>query len=363
MTDLRERLRLLERNPYPEVWHRVATTTAPTMSGVDDPIHRRWPAAAVAIVVAAAALTFGFAALRPTGTTFAGGGLSGTLTYYVAPLDMNDESRGVVDLATGESRQQTLDPDDWGTPSPDGTKAVRVEQRGRRVSVVDISGETNVEIRSFHIDGIALEEIGWSPDGDAFAFLGQDADGSGFVRVAEMEGAIRDVPIAGEWDAVAWSPDRTTFALAGRDAADRYGVFVAPAEGGTPTLLAEDNGFERHGMAWSPDSSTIAVPERESLDGLLPTDIVLIPVDGGPATTLGAPDVTDSAPVWSPDARWIAFMSDRDQRGANAYEDGSGDGGIRGFGIYVMRSDGTDVRRVIPPRDDVRWYAPLRWTA
>src|SRR5438270_6984401 len=41
-------------------------------------------------------------------------------------------------------------------------------------------------------------------------------------------------------------------------------------------------------------------------------------------------ELFQDSPTWSPDGRWIAFASDRDGRS----------------GVYVMRADGTDTRRI-----------------
>jgi Tol biopolymer transport system component len=52
--------------------------------------------------------------------------------------------------------------------------------------------------------------------------------------------------------------------------------------------------------------------------------------DGRRQTRLTSSPAVDDAPVWSPDARRIAFHSDRDQN----------------FEIYVMNADGSNRRRL-----------------
>jgi Tol biopolymer transport system component len=49
-------------------------------------------------------------------------------------------------------------------------------------------------------------------------------------------------------------------------------------------------------------------------------------------------------PAWSPDGRWIAFAGDYEKRGAN--------------GIFVVRADGTDMRRIVDTTGFERLYSP-----
>ena len=64
----------------------------------------------------------------------------------------------------------------------------------------------------------------------------------------------------------------------------------------------------------------------------------------------GRNEADDKAPAWSPDGRWLAFMSTRDHQGD----------GIDSEEIYVMRADGADERRLT--RNLVPDLAP-DWTA
>ena len=46
------------------------------------------------------------------------------------------------------------------------------------------------------------------------------------------------------------------------------------------------------------------------------TDIWLVPTDGGESRALTTDEGTDTSPAWSPDGRWIAFVSRRGDENA-----------------------------------------------
>ncbi len=54
------------------------------------------------------------------------------------------------------------------------------------------------------------------------------------------------------------------------------------------------------------------------------------------------PAVTVGVPIWSPDGRWIAFVSSRGQSGYV-------------FGIWIVRPDGSDLRQLVPRGLGVAW--------
>ena len=160
-----------------------------------------------------------------------------------------------------------------------------------------------------------------------------DRDGNDEIYVMDIDGNnsrnLTNHP--GSDYSPVWSPDGRRIAfLSLRKKED--GLYMMDADGNNQHYLAH---MHQHGhAAWSPDGKQIvfdcAVGRR--------TDICVIDADGGKPRNLtfhpfGNPLhlFDDERPTWSPDGRQIAFTSNR-----------------QGQGIFVMDSDGNNLRRLTP---------------
>ncbi|MBM3812249.1 MAG: hypothetical protein FJW20_11530 [Acidimicrobiia bacterium] len=148
-----------------------------------------------------------------------------------------------------------------------------------------------------------------SPDGNLVAYLdGVEGAGQLTLTVRPVEPgraiALTDRPVPAQRPA--WSPDGKTLAFARAGAAVR-GIYVVPALGGPERQILKTD-MAVAGLDWSPDGKALAVSlgDRNHADAIWLVDpetreqrLLTHP----PAGSLG-----DSAPVFSPDGRQLAFI-------------------------------------------------------
>jgi len=171
----------------------------------------------------------------------------------------------------------------------------------------------------------------WSPDGSRLAFLRANGiylmnpDGSGAVKLVGCE----PPECEGQSDPT-WSPDgtRLVFTMYRNEAGS---LWVVGADGSSLAPLTKDLG-SIGSPTWSPDGRQIAVTLGHVPGG---TVILLVSAETGEVVRSITPSArieVAGPPAWSPDGDWFVF-------------DASGlQGSWRRSGIYVMRTDGTDLR-------------------
>ncbi|HET9477506.1 MAG TPA: LuxR C-terminal-related transcriptional regulator, partial [Dehalococcoidia bacterium] len=198
------------------------------------------------------------------------------------------------------------------TPAPDDPKEAATVQE-RYLYVMNADGSGNVRLTGGVPQLHDNNPPAWSPDGRRIAFE-TELNGSGEVFVINVDGSgLRNVSDHSAYDTgPTWSPDGTQIAFAS-DRAGGEDIYVAAIDGSAVTRLTTAGG---RSPAWSPDGTRIAFfSERDGN-----SELYLMSSGGSDQTNLsdhpaadfsGAP-VGHLPPLWSPDGRRIAFLSDRD---------------------------------------------------
>jgi TolB protein len=195
----------------------------------------------------------------------------------------------------------------------------------------------------------------YSPDGRKLAVnSGYAGNFHNSIIVMNTDGSDRRVIFEdSKASAVApvWSPS-------GEQIAFGLGGFFLAARNGTPAhigSIASDglglrmltHGRGNYGFpSWSPDGKRLVC--RSTLG--MATNLVIIDVESGEIAPLTTGPATDTLPAWSPDGDVIIFSSDRD-----------GD-----WELYTIKPDGTDLRRLTHARGNdthVSWSFDGQWIA
>jgi serine/threonine-protein kinase len=245
-----------------------------------------------------------------TSSASANYGLSAGGTLVYVPGSTVGSSRSILALADRSGVVDPLDmpPNNYLYPrlSPDGNRLVvqTTDNDGSDLWVYDLSGEN--QIRQLTFGGNNTNPI-WTPDGQRVTFSSsrdgkpsiywKPADGSGVAeRLTTPEEGTRQFTGS-------WSPDGKTLALVVRLPA-RIGIWTLSHDGETttPEVFADESG--QLGPVFSPDGRWLAYMSRES-------DTPQVYVQPFPKT--GAIHrVTQQGgrhPLWSPDGTELFYLN------------------------------------------------------
>jgi Tol biopolymer transport system component len=232
--------------------------------------------------------------------------------------------------------------------SPDGSRLVVARDGGPSLFIVNVDRRRFRRLTSCGPPGSCVDaDPSWAPRGARIVFARIVFARGGSIYSVKTNGShpTRLTNLAGYAAHPAWSPDgsRIAFDVSG----DGEKVYAMAADGSELTLLSSGSGGEGPGLPlWSPLGTQIVFFRTPGSPGAFTAEVGLIKADGterqrlyhGPCC-IG----TWAAPIWSPDGRYIAF--------------GVGSLYPNQFssGIFIMRSDGTELRKLAADVEEVAW--------
>ena len=152
----------------------------------------------------------------------------------------------------------------------------------------------------------------FSPDGEHLVFRSSRGDGGLFVMGATGESVRRLTDFGHD---PAWSPDGQKIAFVHERTIDPAGrteksaIWMVDSSGGDPEQIFEGDAMRPR---WSPSGTRIIYWAIRDFDlGGAQRDIASIPASGGEPVWLTEDEHLDWSPVWSPDGRFVYFLSDR----------------------------------------------------
>lgn len=203
---------------------------------------------------------------------------------------------------------------------------------GASLWVVEVDGGEPRRLR----DGAQAPR--WSPDGRRLAFLSRDEEGGPSMQIWTIDtddGAVARVSDSATGAAAyEWSPDGASIAYVAIDPASlpqrdpvarvhgetgpRHQLYLLDLERGTSSQLTRVAGTVHvnffgggSSFSWSPDGSRIAfaVQPGRSFEDAYRSDVYVVSIEEGRVRPLIERQGMDFRPLFSPDGRWVAFVS------------------------------------------------------
>jgi TolB protein len=223
---------------------------------------------------------------------------------------------------------------------------------GQSVLYSAFYGENNLEIYELELDTGEVNRLTstygvdnapeFSPDGQLITFM-HSAPSRDLSRIMVMDrngNNAENIPQVEGWDPT-WSPNGQSILFA----SDRSGttqLYTVRPDGSKLTRITSLPAI-RGRSDWSPDGQYIVTYSGDAWQ----RELYIMSSDGSNARQLSPSGGNSQGPSFSPDGSWVAFT---------AYFDHFGD--EHGCEIYIVRIDGTDLRRLT--NNDYCDYQP-RW--
>ncbi len=261
--------------------------------------------------------------------------------------------------------------------SPDGqliaytvSQPLLTEEKSEYLTHIWVAARDGSFNRPFTRGEKSCTEPAFSPDGGYLAFLStRGKDGTRQVWILPLAGGEAEQVTRAEKgvQAYRWSPSGTRLAFtsadpdtpeekAAKNAKRDWRVLdthykyahlyvtpvAAPQNGPRPVQRLTSGAFHVTDFDWSPDGRTLVFEHRATpkADDWATADISTVPADSGAVTPLVSFSGGDFHPLYAPNGRHIAFVSDGGQpKWARAQD------------LYVVPATGGEARKLAPTRD------------
>jgi TolB protein len=250
---------------------------------------------------------------------------------------MNADGSGMRRLTTENNKRHF-----YPSLAPDGQSALYSsfrEQNVYEIYSLDLNSG-NVDQLTERMGVLTAPEI--SPDGQSITFVrGDPSTGNMQLMLMDRDGDnVDNIPQVNGWDPT-WSPDGNQI------------LFASGAAGAAQLFVINRNGKDLRQISnlpalrgrsdWSSDGQLIVTYSGPAWN----REVYIMNADGSNARQLTPSGGNSQGPSFSPDGKWVVFT---------AYFDNYGDD--HGCEIYIIRTDGTDLRRLT--NNDYCDYQP-RW--
>jgi dipeptidyl aminopeptidase/acylaminoacyl peptidase len=234
------------------------------------------------------------------------------------------------------------------------TRMLKEDKSEQRLWAVSIHGVDPLPLTA---EGVSSSHARWSPDGKYLSFLSARNGGKSQVWLLDRRGgeAVRLTDIAQGVDDFEWSPDSSRLVLILRDPKpedleaakekDKPAPATPPKPKTPPPFVIDRLQFKR---------DTVGYLDRRR------THLYIFNVSAKSTTQITSGDFDDSEPAWSPDGKSLAFSSNRSSDPDANYE----------AHIWVVAADNTDkgahLTQVTPnpgPDSAPAWSPDGKWIA